>query len=288
MKIKIPFYLIVLLASSFLGLNSCKKYLEMPAQTSFNTDSVFSKYQNAERLLFDLYQFQGRALATALNGKLGSSSVSTITDEAICFTAQNGYTSNNVYAGSVNSTWFTVNGANGEDVYDNHWKTIRKALILKENIDRVPDAPADVKGRIKAECAAIMALEYFEMFKRYGGVPIVTKPLNDAEDFVIPRASLDSVYKHIINLCDEAIANPYFPAKVPDEKEFGRLTKAFAYGLKARTLLYAASPLFNTDKPYQDLGANNKLICLMKYDKNLWASAAKAAREAIEIGRAHV
>jgi hypothetical protein len=46
-------------------------------------------------------------------------------------------------------------------------------------------------------------------------------------------------------------------------------------------MLYAASPLFNTDKPYQDLGANNKLICFMKYDKNLWASAAKAAREAI-------
>jgi hypothetical protein len=46
-------------------------------------------------------------------------------------------------------------------------------------------------------------------------------------------------------------------------------------------MLYAASPLFNTDKPYQDFGANNKLICFMKYDRNLWADAAKAAREAI-------
>jgi hypothetical protein len=109
MKHKLPFFLIVLLTSSILGLNSCKKFLEMPAQTSFNVDSVFSSYQNAERLLFDLYQFQGRALSTALNGKLGSTSVSTITDEAICFTAQNGYTANNVYAGSINSTWFTVN-----------------------------------------------------------------------------------------------------------------------------------------------------------------------------------
>ena len=90
MKHKLPFFLIVLLTSSILGLNSCKKFLEMPAQTSFNVDSVFSSYQNAERLLFDLYQFQGRALSTALNGKLGSTSVSTITDEAICFTAQNG------------------------------------------------------------------------------------------------------------------------------------------------------------------------------------------------------
>jgi len=281
MKFKIFFTITIIAGFLLLGLNSCNKYLEMPAQTSFNTDSVFSRYQNVERLIFDLYQFQGRALATALNGKLNSTSVSTITDEAICFTAQNGYTANNVYAGSINSTWFTVNGGNGEDVYDNHWRTIRKALILRENIDRVPDAPADVKGRVKGECNAVMALEYFEMFKRYGGVPIVTKPLNDAEDFVIPRASLDSVYKHIINLCDAAIANPFFPAKVPDEKEFGRLTKAFVYGLKARTMLYAASPLFNTDKPYQDLGANNKLICFMKYDKNLWASAAKAAREAI-------
>jgi len=281
MKINIFSSLAILSVAFLLGSTSCRKYLEMPAQTSFNADSVFARYQNAERLLFDLYQFQGRALATALNSKMGLSSVSTITDEAICFTAQNGYTSNNVYAGSVNSTWFTVNGTNGEDVYDNHWKTIRKALILKDNIDRVPDAPADVKGRIKGECAAMLALEYFEMFKRYGGVPIVKKALNDAEDFIIPRAPLDSVYRHIISLCDEAIANPNFPAKVPDEKEFGRLTKAFAYGLKARTMLYAASPLFNTDKPYQDFGVNNKLICFMKYDRNLWADAAKAAREAI-------
>jgi hypothetical protein len=109
MRIRIQFglYLISLLVLGSLG--SCKKYLVMPPQTSFNVDSVFSSYQNTERLVFDLYQFQGRALATALNSKLGLSSVATITDEAICFTAQNGYTSNNVYAGSVNSTWFTVN-----------------------------------------------------------------------------------------------------------------------------------------------------------------------------------
>lgn len=281
MKILSRVYLFLSLVWMFVGLSSCSKYLEMPAQTSFNIDSVFSRYQNTERLIFDLYQFQGRALATALNSKMGLSSVATITDEAICFTAQNGYTSNNVYAGSVNSTWFTVNGANGEDVYENHWKTIRKAFILKENIDKVPDAPNNVKARIKAECAAVVALEYFEMFKRYGGVPIVTKSLNDAEEFKIARAPLDSVYNYIIKLCDEAIANPDFPARVPDEKEFGRLSKAFVYGLKARTMLYAASPLFNTDKPYQDFGPNNKLICFMKYDKNLWSQAAKAAADAI-------
>jgi hypothetical protein len=281
MRIRIQFglYLISLLVLGSLG--SCKKYLVMPPQTSFNVDSVFSSYQNTERLVFDLYQFQGRALATALNSKLGLSSVATITDEAICFTAQNGYTSNNVYAGSVNSTWFTVNGANGEDVYDNHWRTIRKAFVLKENIDRVPDAPANVKGRIKAECAAVIALEYFEMFKRYGGVPIVRKSLNEAEEFNIPRAPVDSVYQYILSLCDEAIANPDFPAKVPDEKEFGRLTKAFVYGLKSRTMLYAASPLFNASKPYMEFGTNNKLICFMKYDKNLWNQAAQAAKNAI-------
>lgn len=281
MKLKLTLFLTVIFFSFLMMFSSCKKYLELPVQTTFNIDSAFSSYQNAERLLFDLYQFQGRALATALNSKMGLSSVATITDEAICFTAQNGYTSNNVYAGSVNSTWFTVNGTNGEDIYDNHWRTIRKALVLKENIDRVPDAPADVKERIKGECVAMIALEYFEMFKRYGGVPIIKKVLNDAADFNVPRAPLDSVYQHIIALCDEAIANKSFPAKVPDEKEFGRLTKAFVYGLKSRTMLYAASPLFNAEKPYQDFGANNKLISFMKYDKSMWTAAANAARAAI-------
>ncbi|MFN7279505.1 MAG: hypothetical protein ACK5VH_05040, partial [bacterium] len=93
----ISYSLLVLCAFGFL---SCKKYLEMPPQTSFNADSVFSRYQNAERLVFDLYQFQGRALATALNSNMGMSSVSTITDEAVCLTAHNGYSSNIVCAGS--------------------------------------------------------------------------------------------------------------------------------------------------------------------------------------------
>ena len=48
------------------ALTSCQNFLEMPAQTSFNIDSVFSKYQNAERLLFDLYQFQGKAAYLSL------------------------------------------------------------------------------------------------------------------------------------------------------------------------------------------------------------------------------
>lgn len=287
MKKNIVLITVIVMTLFLGGLTSCQDFLEMPAQTSFNVDSVFSKYQNAERLLFDLYQYQGKALATARNGKLNNSAVANITDEAICFTAQNGYTANRVYAGSVTSTWFTVNGGNGEDIYDNHWKTIRKALILKENIDRVPDAATDVKERIKAECTAIIALEYFEMFIRYGGVPIIRKPLNDAADYAIVRAPLDSVYNHIIKLCDQVIANPNFPARVPDEKEFGRLTKAFAYGLKAKTMLYAASPLFNTDRPYADFGSNNNLICFMKYDKNRWTLAASAAKEAINYCQAN-
>ena len=273
---------IVIAAIIFGTFSSCRNFLEMPAQTSFNVDSVFAKYQNAERLVFDMYQFEGKALATAHCSKLNNSSVADITDEAICYTAQNGYTANRVYAGSVTSTWFTVSGGNGEDIYDNHWKTIRKALILKENIGKVPDAANDVKERIKAECSAMIALEYFEMFIRYGGVPIVRKPLNDGSEFAIMRAPLDSVYNYIIKLLDESIANPNFPARVPDEKEFGRLTKAFSYGLKAKTMLYAASPLFNSDRPYEDFGANNRLICFMKYDKNKWKLAADAAKEAIK------
>ncbi len=53
----------------------------------------------------------------------------------------------------------------------------------------------------------------------------------------------------------------------------GKPTKGAALGLKAKTLAYAASPLFNTGTPYLDLGENNNLICYGNYDIQRWTES---------------
>lgn len=277
---KIVICLLSLLAwGTSIFFTSCNDYLEMPEQTSYNLDSIFKNYQNTEPLIYDLYRDAPFHLwgwaAKILHGPQNS----TMTDEGITLMIQSAYTPIKVYAGNVSSTWFT--SSKGEDIYTDHWGTIRRAFILMENIDRVPDASTENKERIKAECKTVIALEYFELLKRYGGVPLIKKSLNNVEEYYIVRSSLKDVYDYIILLLDEAIATPAFPAVVPNEKEFGRATKAFAYGLKARTMLYVASPLFNTASPYMDFGDNNKLICFTDYDKNRWKLAADATLDAI-------
>ncbi|MCK9412503.1 MAG: RagB/SusD family nutrient uptake outer membrane protein [Prolixibacteraceae bacterium] len=265
---------------SLLSPISCKNFLEMPAQTGFNKDLVFSSYRDTETFLYSLYQSVPKIMYGWANNIMlfGPSRVS-LTDEAISG-SYSGFKTNSIYAGAVTSDWFTT--INGEDVYATHWKSIRNDFIMLENIDKVPDASAEVKGRIKGECQLLIAVEYFEMWKRYGGIPIIKSSMSPADYEIIKRQPLDAVYKYIIELCDAVIANPNIPIKVTNPLEFGRATKALAYGLKARTMLYAASPLFNAATPYLDFGQNNNLICFTNYDKNRWKLAMDAALQAIQ------
>jgi len=288
----IPVSIVILMA--LLSMVSCNNYLEMPAQGGFNKDSVFVNYRNTEKLLFDLYRdvphimqpWGGSAERDAFGNyypyglaNMSNASVA-ISDEASSLTLQSAYNSHRVYAGAVNSTWFTTEFGEGEDKYNRHYSTIRRCFIILENIDKVPDATVAIKSRIKAECQTIIAEEYFELLKRYGGVPLVKKSYTATDPF-LSRTSVEETYNYIIELLDKAITSPDFPA-VLTPIEFGRATKAMAYGYKARTMLYAASQLFNSATPYVDFGTNNKLICFGNYDKNRWKLAKDAAKAAID------
>lgn len=274
---------------------ACSDFMEFPEVADFNVDSVFSKYVNAEKLMYAMYvdgvplNMDTRSFGTGR--RLGGGSfASAITDEGQAFHVQQGYKVQQYYIGNVDASFSASWSSSfpGEDDYSLKWKTIRRAYILLQNIDKVPDATTAQKERIKGEAKLMIATVYFEMWKRYGGVPIITKAFTGSEDaaeYELPRNTFEETYNFIIQTLDDVITNykDYIPANYTDlPNEFGRFPMAFAYGLKARVMLYAASPLFNTDKPYSDaLGENSNLICFMNYDKERWKRAADAATEAI-------
>jgi hypothetical protein len=111
------------------------------------------------------------------------------------------------------------------------------------------------------ELRFLRAYFYFELFRAYGDVPLVTTTLTNAQANTITRTPADEIVKFIVDELD-AVA-PYLPVSYLTEvnSEIGRATRVAAYALKARTLLYAASPLFNP---------NN--------DKSKWAKAAEACK----------
>lgn len=274
-----------------LTLSSCQKsFLEKPFSVTFNEDSVFAKFENVQLFAYDMYALKpyylDLAVATAPSRRLNGSMLECATDFGCSFRLNANYFTHKFNFGTVQAEELT-NSIQGEDNYSDHYKTIRKAFILIERIDQVPDAPANEKERIKAEARTMIAFQYFELMKRYGGVPLVSKRLNPSTDEInIKRSPLIDIYTYIIKMLDEAIAVPQFEARY-DGLDFGRMNKAFAYGLKARAALYIASPLFNTATPYLDFGSNNALICTTNYDVNRWATAAKYADEAIQYCESH-
>ncbi len=111
------------------------------------------------------------------------------------------------------------------------------------------------------EVRFLRAYFYFELFKAYGDVPLVTTTLTNAQANSVQRTSADKVVQFIVDECD-AIA-PYLPETYITEygAEIGRITRIAVFALKARTLLYAASPLHNPNG-----------------DKAKWAKAAEACK----------
>ncbi len=265
---------------------SCKKklgdFLEKAPGVDVTEDIVFSKRANVEAYVSTLYQygmvsiFPNRDAAVISNPSTGASSslagtLSGATDESensAAFTYLQQWNSGGITSGNIIG--------NEDSKYFGRWKAIRIACILLERIDEVPDADATYKTQVKGEAKFIRALQNFETLKRYGGFPIVNKRFKNLEESKIPRNTLEECINAIVKDCDEAAAG--LPSTYPASLR-GRATKMAALALKSRTLLYAASPLFNTATPYLSMAnaADNKLICYGNYDLNRWKLAADAA-----------
>ena len=136
------------------------------------------------------------------------------------------------------------------------------------------------------EVRFLRAFYYFELIKRYGGLPIITEenPLTLDSDFTkFPRNTLSECVEFIRSECD-TIAK-YLPVIQQDENNLGRVTKGAALALKSRLLLYVASDLFN-DPSWANGYPYPELISLTDDGKSRtdkWREAAEAAAAVIQL-----
>lgn len=99
-----------------------------------------------------------------------------------------------------------------------------------------------------AEAHIAKAYYYAELIKRYGGVPIIPQTLQQAssDSLLIPKTSYDSVVAYIVSEIESNKANLQVNWKTSAfTANDGRFSLGSALALKARVLLYAASPLHN-------------------------------------------
>jgi SusD family. len=179
---------------------------------------------------------------------------------------------------------FTATNTNGDNVWARHWTSIRNCSIFSVMINRVPLAEKLPDGRparpaYRSEARFIRAYLYFELLKRYGGIPLLGDniyQLND--DIQLPRKSFAECVDYIVSECDDIKDSLRTRANI-NGTSYGRITQGAAMALKARVLLYAASPLFNGG----NIESGNPLTGYTNYDPNRWKLAADAAKAVMDL-----
>ena len=107
---------------------------------------------------------------------------------------------------------------------------IRSGWLFYDNVDRVSDGtPSDYINRRKCEALGIIAIKYYEMFKRFGGLPWVNRYLKIGEEADRSRLSVTATCDSISSLIDRAVE--YLPERnAPGD--FGRINKTSMLMLK--------------------------------------------------------
>lgn len=188
------------------------------------------------------------------------------------------------------ATWNVIRGGYSpaspfDDNWGNSYAGIRAANIFLNNYLKVPWADSSRKVWFPNEARALRAYFYYELIKRYGGVPLVGDVVynpNDAALLQLKRNSFEECVNYIVSELDKAKDSLRPDASLANrttDQDFGRMRKSVVIALKAKVLLLAASPLFNPsatpDKPYTGYAA---------YNPGRWKAAADAAKTLIDMG----
>lgn len=256
-------------------------FLEKKPSTDVTIDEVYSKKVYAEEALAQVYHSLPQGLVT--DGRLGWLTLETITDLSSSHKAGSMvdyFGSNDASSDITKAAYRLDDDKRGRGPISG----IRNAWTFIENVDRVPDMTDDEKAIRKAEAKVIIAFHNSQMLRFYGGMPWINKAYKPSDDFKFERLPVAQYVDSIVGLLDQAAKD--LPWSVPAEDD-GRMTKAAAMGLKVRVLLFAASPLFNSDQPYESGdAATKKLVWYGNYDQNRWqrvADAGKAFMEALQV-----
>jgi hypothetical protein len=163
---------------------------------------------------------------------------------------------------------------------------IRDCNVFLDNIESVEDLPRLEKDRMIAEAKLLKAMMHFQLICFYGPIcPMRTSPPVDESTTGIRvyREKIDDCFQYVLDLIDETIESNALPAIIVNTNtELGRFTQAAAYFLKAKTLVYWASDLFNGNTDYNDfLDHNGEHFFNQEKKPERWTQAAEACKQAV-------
>ncbi len=234
-------------------LTSCEDmfgdYLDKAPSGELTGDEVFGDWALMEQFHFDTYNFLRHGAARINNSWLDSA-----TDLAETSFATGGtrttFNIGNYYGaaggGELTSTW------------EHYYRGIRKCNMILTRINDVPkgvdlsdDEYQVFKARYISEARFLRAYFYWELFLRYGPVPLVLDVLDPDGDLLSDYKTRPTLKEYVVNFIlkelDECEANLMDYDTGAKAANGGRITQAMANALYSRIMLYMASPRYSAE-----------------------------------------
>jgi len=182
-------------------------------------------------------------------------------------------------------TLISSGAANSSNTDKGVWNTtyaqVRAVNIFLKNEKNIPVSSA-TKARWEGEIRFLRAWYLATLLKHYGGFPMIGDTIFvEGAKIDKPRNTYEECVNYVVAECDKAagmLPQNYLNVGVATA-DYGRATKGAALALKARVLLYAASPLTNTTRTDDP----NQFVSYNAYDINRWKKAADAAQAVIDL-----
>lgn len=256
---------LVYILSAFILAASCNVLDFDESSSQYSRDDMYKTYSNIQKMLTNIYGYMPNKDIADVSSALrdcGSDDAEYADPEASVQRFTNG-------------NWSPI------QTVDDKWSLyygIRSANEFLESIETVDLSMYQYDTKYQRwlehlayypyEARVLRAYYFFELARRYGDIAMPLTMLTAEEANAIEKTPFDEVIDFIVSECDACAPN--LPATYVGllDDEIGRVTNGFALAVKAKALLYAASPLHNPSG-----------------DKAKWKKAAEAAKAIIDLNQ---
>lgn len=275
---KIKNIIVGILALGILNVFSgCEDFLDKSPNMGLSEDDVYKDYASMRGFMDRAYNFLDN-FHSYQNCNNGRTHIGAISDEfASLFNSAESKVVNSGNWLSKEGTDFEIgNGSNGNGT--SIWKAYKGLRIVNRvirDIDLVPGLTDGQRNELLGQSHFLRGWFYFQLIKRYGGMPVFDQLFVGDGDEDLPRKTYHESHDWMMTDIEKAVT---MLPDVWDDNNTGRPNKVAAMAFKSMAQLYDSSPLMQNDLAS---------VQVMGYDKERAKLAAKSANDVLKYIKNH-
>lgn len=261
-------------------------YLDKQPDDQLTMDMIFSDKIRTEDWLASVYS----SIPSPMWGYMKDQGYNIMGDDIVIPNQWTPYGWANVYAFTTGN-WSPTSPWN-----PNYWielpKRIRTALQFIQNVKIIPTdgLTESYVTQMKYEARFLIAYYYSLMLETYGTVPFNPDKIYDTSAKTEELMTEQTPADEIVDWIDKELfeVSKHLPAVYESNQDWGRATSVMALAIRAKTLLFAASPLFNGNTDYADWKNKSGVNLInQNYSAEKWQLAAQAFKDLITAAEAN-